>query len=168
MDRGKAAAGLLIYGLGVALPTVGLLLQDKGIDNPALERISVGVLGLVAGRLVWQALRGPALPGPPLYWGINPWLLAAGLFALYLAWFTNLPLALAGRLEGSLFVVNQDHVVPLDALWPRILTSALCALGVALLVRALRTKQSPEQRRAIRIQKRMRKALRRQPLQGAS
>lgn len=145
-------AGLLLYALGVALPTVGLLLADKGIQNASLERILVGTLGLMAGRLVWDAIRGPRPNLVPKYWGLNPWLLGFGLLAFYLAWFTNLPLTLAGRAD-----VLWKGAIPLDALWPRIATSALCAIGVALMGRALRTTQSPEQRRILRVQKQMRK-----------
>jgi hypothetical protein len=90
-----------------------------------------------------------------MYWGLNPWLFGAGLTAFYLAWFTNLPLTLAGRAN-----VLWKGTIPLDALWPRIATSVICAIGVALLAHALRTKQSPEQRRVLRIQKRMRKSMR--------
>src|ERR1041385_67910 len=155
MDRGKALAGLLLYGLVVLLPTVGLLLEDRGIQSHAMERIVVGLLGLLSGRLVGQAMRGPPPLSAPRYWGLNPIPLVAGGLVIYLAWFTNLPLALAGNLRGSLFVINQDHVVPLDALWPRVITSAICWVGVTLLVAGLRTKQTPEQRRAQRVQKRL-------------
>lgn len=155
MDRSKALAGLVLYGLGVALPTVDLLLSHEGIHNASLERILVGALGLLSGRLVWGALRAPRPNLVPTYWGLNPWLLGLALLAFYLAWFTNLPQALAGRAE-----VLWQGAQPLDALWPRIATSAICAVAVALLARALRTTRSPEQRRVLRIQKRLRKTAR--------
>lgn len=173
LDRGKVMGGVMLYAGFVLAPTIGLLLTHYGWPSNALERVAVGILGIISGRMVWSGIRGgQTVPDPSkqTYWAFNPWLIALGLFIVYMAWFTNLPIALAGNFEGSVFVLSEGHVIPLTKFWPRVITTAVTAVGVFVLTKAVRSKKTPEERRQVRETKRLKKAMRQQangqPQQG--
>lgn len=156
-ESSKLGAGVLLYATFVVLPTVELLMLEQELDNPILQRLIVGVLGMFAGHMAWKGLLGPeSQPGnaTPRYPGLNPPFLLGGLAVLYLAWFSNLPSFLAGQFDGTVLVVSQDKIVSLDAMWPRIVTSVFTMLGGWLFVRGFTVMDSPMDRKAKRIARR--------------
>lgn len=167
MDRSKVVSGLTVYGLVVLLPTVHLLFQDQGWNYPFLERIAIGVVGVLAGRMVLESLR-PNKPRDPTvkYWGITPVPLVGGLVLLYFAWFTNLPQALAGGLDGASIVATPTNLRVMSSLAPRIVTMLFTMAGVELVTRGVRTKKTPQERQIIKHEKAIRRRMRAQAAQS--
>lgn len=166
-DGTKILAGFVLYGLVVGLPTVHLLMEEQQLDWPIVERIVVGIIGVIAGRLVFQGLQGPRDPTDArrqTYWGFNPFLFVGALGLLYLAWVSNAPSWIAGNIDTGVLVARHDRTIPLDRAWERVIMSGLTLVGVWALIKAFKTARTPEERRAERMQKRDFKRMQKQQL----
>lgn len=150
----KLMAGGVLYACFVLLPTAGLLLHDQGLASPIWERLAVGIMGVFAGRLIWHGIKGPdqdAEAGPQLFWGIRWPFFVLGAMLMALAWFSNLPQALAGHLDGGFLVFKGEKIITLDSVWHRIITMLLTAAGTWALAKGVRSDIPYRERKAQRM-----------------
>jgi hypothetical protein len=162
-DGWKIVAGIVLYVLAVGMPTVGLILVHNEMENPIFERVLVGVLGVLAGGLIFQGLYGrpdPTEPKRPMFWGFNPFLGVVALVAFYLAWLSNFPGALAGNVDTHILVVSGERTLMLDSALERVIMSGLTFVAVWALIRTFRTPRTPEERRQLAEQRRLRRTMR--------
>lgn len=157
-NAGLLAAGSILYATMVIMPTGPLLMEHYEVNNTFIERVGVGFLGYLAGHWIVRGLYGEDANRvvQQRFFGIRWGWLLAGLAAVYLAWFTNTPQAIAGTLDSKLVITNGDQALSLATVAERVITS-LITFGAAFLVKlGVTTDRSPQQRRQDRIENRVR------------